>query len=648
MSTPEPAAAPPRALVAVGRPAVDPVAEAQARLDAVVAEVTALDAEVEQRSAALAAFALELTRRLALPDAEARRAASLVRRLQALADLLAEALRQVQESTAAGRAPARKRPPRAGRRPRPGAGSRPFAGWADPDEDDADGPGADGDGAATAEPGGPADAAPEELPTVAQQAAELKRLYRRLARLLHPDLASDDGERVRLSGLMARANAAYQAADLTTLTLMAERLGAGEPPGEFGEAERLLHLGRRIEQLQRVAASLRRERDRLGRTETARLLGEAERRAAAGGDYFTESEAELVEEAGAARADALVRLAALGRSARELSSARRKAMDELERRGKGGVRRAFDPLAEGGLVRRSAARLDRAKAGAPARELARWLEEAATRAPWEAGLTLVAALAELAGERPPPSMATAEGLAARWERLRQGWPGAPELARALAQLPRHLAPGARAGPEEVVAGVQLTEAPLLAGVRIALEREPVAALARQVLAALGPAERCGPCRQEVLGLHLLRTRGLDERHGVVCPRCGQVLRSYWRYGEPEGLEGLWPLALELRVAAELAVRLGDCTLGFGLRPAEAEALTAKGLVELLDELYLTPCQVQLPPGAVRVVAGRVLLEPRAQVTGRGRLGFRVEADTTAEALVELLRTRIEQRFRPGA
>ncbi|HET9555377.1 MAG TPA: molecular chaperone DnaJ, partial [Anaeromyxobacteraceae bacterium] len=267
----------------------------------------------------------------------------------------------------------------------------------------------------------------------------------------------------------------------------------------------------------------------------------------------------------------------------------------------------------------------------------------------EAGLTLLAFLAEAAGERPPPAIADAAGLAARWDLVRQGWDGAPDLAGALARLPPHLAVGARAGREEVVAGLQLADGALAAGARIALERDGVAALARRVLAALGPAERCAACREEVLGRHLLRTRGLDERHGIACPRCGAILRSYWRYGEPEGLEALAPLALELGLVAEQPVALGDATLGFQLLPEEHAALTAAGLAGRFAELYLAPCEVALPEGALTVEGRGGHLGPRARVAGAGRLAFRLgeAAGTTEDGLVELLRARIERRFRPG-
>jgi hypothetical protein len=265
---------------------------------------------------------------------------------------------------------------------------------------------------------------------------------------------------------------------------------------------------------------------------------------------------------------------------------------------------------------------------------------------------VLAFLLEAAGDRPPPAVAGAEGLAARWEVMRQAWPGAPALAEALARAPRHVVVGARLGQEEVVAGPQLAEAGLSAGVRLALEHGAVAAVARGVLSALGPEERCRRCRRAVLGLHLLRTRGLDERHGVVCPRCGGVLRSYWRYGEAEGLEALAPISLGLGLVVEQPLALGGTTLGFQLLPAEREALTARDLLARFAELYLEPYQAPVAVEVLRLApaGGRAgPLAPRAGVAGRRDLSLRLapEAGLAEEGLLELLRTRIERRFRPG-
>ena len=60
---------------------------------------------------------------------------------------------------------------------------------------------------------------PEALPAPEEEdeARALKRLLRRLARVLHPDLAQDDAERARLHALMSEVNAAYERGEINVL-----------------------------------------------------------------------------------------------------------------------------------------------------------------------------------------------------------------------------------------------------------------------------------------------------------------------------------------------------------------------------------------------------------------------------------------------
>ena len=323
-------------------------------------------------------------------------------------------------------------------------------------------------------------------------------------------------------------------------------------------------------------------------------------------------------------------------------------MKELEKRGPTGARRAFDPLQEAELVRMGAARLVRSRATADARELARTLEARAAEAPAEVAMTLLAFFAEDSGGRPPDALATGDGWAERWERLRGAWPGTPDLARAIARLPRWLTIGARRQGDSVAAGVQLADAALAAGVRIALGRAAVAGIGREVLAALGAEGACGGCGAHGPGVHLLRTRGLDELNGIVCPGCGAVLRSYWRYGEADGLEALAPHALALGLVAEASAQLAGTAIGFQMLPAEREALTAAELRRRFADLYLGPYEVDLPASALGLASGRAELPGSARIGPADRLRFTVARDAglTAEELLELLRARIERRFRP--
>jgi hypothetical protein len=618
----------------------DGVAALEARLREVLEQVTALDLELEALSAALADFSRAWERALAQAFADRNTAERLVRRLQGLEDALLEASSRVAEAEPV---PRRRAARRAGRTGRGSAARRARASWASPDEEE-------GEEAPAPEPSGPAEEEAAPAPEVEAREVSLKRLYRRLARLLHPDLAQDDAERVRLSDLMARVNAAYARGDLTELSVMAERVGAGEPLEELTDEERRAHLEARIANLERIAASLRRERERLARSDTARLEAEAKARAEAGGVYIDETRAELGEETRAAYADALLRLERLTRAARELTRARKVRMRELTKRGPTGARRAFDPLAESDLIRRGAARLEQRRATAAARELARHLEDQARAAPWEVALTCLAFFAEAAGARPPDTLANAEGWTAVWDALREEWPAAPDLGRALARLPRHLTLGARQEGEEVLAGLQLAAEDLAAGVQIALERPAVGRIGADALAELGPRETCAACGEAGPARHLHRTRGLDTLHGLVCGGCGAVLRSYWRYGEVDGLEALAPYALRLGLVAEVTVALAGTTLGFQLLPQEAEELTADRLRRRFAELYLTPYEVELEPRAVQVFAQDEdsPLGPGAKVAGRGKLELAPAPDAglTGPELLELLRVRIERRFRP--
>ncbi len=622
---------PRRALVRAGEDGPDPVQDAEAKLRATVDEVTRLDAEIEALSAELADFSRRWDAALRGAFEELALAERLVRRIRALEEGLAAAAERLRSGEPA--APAERRARRRARRARreaartsaaPPEGGEPF-------EEEAGGGGA------------AAEAARE--PDVEPRDVALKRIYRRLARVLHPDLAQDDAERARLGDLMARVNAAYAKGDLTALEVMAEKLGAGEPLGDLAPEERRAHLERRTATLARIAASLARERERLLRSDTHRLREEARRREAEGKDYIEETRAELAEETAAAYADALVRLERAARAGRDLARARTIAMTKIEKRGPTGTRRAFDPLQEAEIVRMGASRLDRQRATPAARELARALEVAPR---WDVALALLAFFAEDSGGRPPDALASTDGWSACWGRLRAPWPDAPDLGRMLARLPQHLALGARAQGSGVVAGVQLASADLLAGVRIAMERESVAAVAREVLRALGPEESCEGCGARGPALHLLRTRGLDELHGVACPGCGAVLRSYWRYGEADGLEALAPHALRLGLVAEATAQLAGTAIGFQMLPAEREALTAERLRRRFADIYLAPYEVDLPREALGVAAGREELAGSARVAAHARLRFTVAegAGTTAEELLELLRARIERRFRP--
>jgi hypothetical protein len=148
----------------------------------------------------------------------------------------------------------------------------------------------------------------------------------------------------------------------------------------------------------------------------------------------------------------------------------------------------------------------------------------------------------------------------------------------------------------------------------------------------------------------MRTRGLDELNGLVCPACAGAIRSYWRYGEVEGLEALQPFALQLGVVAEQVVRLAGTALAFQFLPAEREALTANALRQRVIDLYLGPYGIELPPDQLWIETKKGPLGPAARVPPRVavRLALDPASGRTDGEVLELLRSRIERRFRPDA
>ncbi|MFY0582200.1 hypothetical protein ACN28S_55105 [Cystobacter fuscus] len=228
-------------------------------------------------------------------------------------------------------------------------------------------------------------------------------------------------------------------------------------------------------------------------------------------------------------------------------------------------------------------------------------------------------------------------------------PEAPPYDEALTRLPRHLELGLRVmkKKKEVHFGLQLRETELLAAVPLALQRADVAERGRSVLAVIGPQEQCKRCGEEVLLQHLMRTRGLDERHGQLCPLCAHPQKSYWLYSRTEGQEALLPHALRLGTVVEQAVRLARTSVSFQMLPEEREALTAAQLRQRFVDLYLQPYGVELAPEHVRLVQAGQVLEDEARVDrGAVTLKLAPEAGQGEAQLLELLRSRIERRFRP--
>jgi hypothetical protein len=615
-------------------------ADAERRLLALLDEISALDLEVETLASELAAFSARYEQELAAAFAHLERRERLVRRLQALQDELARLDAEL-------RSPKETPPKASGRKSRKPKRSH-RAVWEEGEDDaEAERPWTPG---ATLE-----DDAPEPLspsPDLASEAQTLKRLYRKLARLLHPDLARTEEERQRLHQLMIQVNLAFEKGDRTALELFLLRVDRGELlDTAVSEDERRAHLEKRITALAPVRRSLLADLGRLRESSTFRLHAEWVGLQELGRDYFQETLTELAEDAERTLRDALARMGRLERAARELTALKHSLTEAKPE----GALRTFDPILESPLVRKGAERLERQRASSEARTLAQTLEDAVERAPWEATLVLMAFFAERAG-RPPDALASREGWAERYAALATAWPEAPSFEDLLTRLPPPLELGLRYQGGKVRFGLQLKSIELLAGVPIALERRTVAMLARQVLAHLGPREPCKGCGASVFLVHLMRTRGLDELNGLVCPACGHVAKSYFLFNWSEGQEALLPYALKVGLVDEVVVKLAGKGIAFQLVSVSREALTVGALKQLFTDLYLKPYGISAEHADLVVKEGGRALKDEAPVESpvltlgirkAGRESLASELAEGERELVALLRSRIERRFRPG-
>ena len=143
------------------------------------------------------------------------------------------------------------------------------------------------------------DKEPEQRPVIGDDA---KRLFRQLARLIHPDLAGDPKERERRTNLMVAANDAYEQGDLAALERMLEDWHASpEAVTGSGAAAELERTLRRIAQ---VEAGMKLIDEELGELEASAmgwLRRRVEKAAGEGWDLLAHMVRELDRQIGEAQ-----------------------------------------------------------------------------------------------------------------------------------------------------------------------------------------------------------------------------------------------------------------------------------------------------------------------------------------------------------
>ncbi len=457
----------------------------------------------------------------------------------------------------------------------------------------------------------------------------LKDLYRRLARRLHPDFARTDEERVVHGTLMSHVNLAYESDDRVRLELIAAELDAGLTPTEPTHEARSAHAEHRAASFEALVASFERERERLARTPDHRKWERATARARAGGDYFAETLYDLKAELARLGSEAWGRILRLDDAVRAFP--RRSHSTTM--------------LVESSPWGRPAVLTVRRSRRHEGRALRDRLILAAKEAPWKVVLTLLAFFAELAGV-PPAGLERASAFADRYAALTRALRGAPSFDAALGRMPDWLTWSFLGNERRVLFGLHLTSGELLTGVRAALEQDAVRALGRAVLELAGPEARCETCRRPVVLVHLFRTRGIEDVHGLVCGRCAAVQQTYRTVGRAEGLEALNPYLLETGALVEEKVRIANATLRFQFSATERHALSAGAVLGRFGELHLRGLELSGVEKGLYLVSDRVRLSPKNRVPDGTRLsfGFDRTAGVTSAEVLGLLRASAGRRF----
>jgi len=133
----------------------------------------------------------------------------------------------------------------------------------------------------SAEEAGLVNARPEPPPDIS---AELKQTYRKATKLIHPDRATNEAERLRRTHLMAQVNSAYERGDIKAIERLITEFGQ-DPESIAGEdtASRLVKTIRRIAQLRRRLVELKHELQTYRKTGTYQLRKAIETAEAMGG-----------------------------------------------------------------------------------------------------------------------------------------------------------------------------------------------------------------------------------------------------------------------------------------------------------------------------------------------------------------------------
>lgn len=128
-----------------------------------------------------------------------------------------------------------------------------------------------------------------------EESADLKRLYRQLARRFHPDFALDKDDRAQRTQLMMAINAAYALGDLDKLREIAARPDLASE-SVLTDADMVQALLRELDRCRHRLAEIQQELDRLDTHPSTDLMRRAEKAADNGRDFLDDLEASMREQ----------------------------------------------------------------------------------------------------------------------------------------------------------------------------------------------------------------------------------------------------------------------------------------------------------------------------------------------------------------
>lgn len=147
---------------------------------------------------------------------------------------------------------------------------------------------------ASAEEAGLIEAQPAPPPVITP---ELKLAFRQAAKLMHPDRATNEPERLRRTELMAQVNLAYERGDQQAIEKLVKEYGQDPEAITGGDvASRIVKAIRRIAQLRRRMGEVEQEMDAMQQTEIFHLKQTIEETEAMGGAPLGDLAKQLMQE----------------------------------------------------------------------------------------------------------------------------------------------------------------------------------------------------------------------------------------------------------------------------------------------------------------------------------------------------------------